>query len=81
MPLTICEYRGYRMSLYSSDAWHSALVHKSGVVLGFARSTRKEGLRVALAKACAMIDKAHREDTGQSTPIGLRQQDIERLRR
>jgi hypothetical protein len=57
MPLTICEYRGYRMSLLSSDAGHSALVHKSGVVLGFARSSRKEGLAVAFRKACAMIDR------------------------
>jgi hypothetical protein len=81
MPLTICEYRGYRMSLLSSDAGHSALVHKSGVVLGFARSSRKEGLAVAFRKACAMIDKAHRENTGQGTPMGLRRQDISRLRR
>ena len=61
MTLTMCEYRGYRMSLYSSDAGHSVLVHASGVVLGFARSSPDEGLRVAFKKACAMVDAAHRE--------------------
>src|SRR5919202_732908 len=55
MPLTICEYRGHRISLLTSDAGCTALVHKSGAVLGFARATRKEGLRVAFVKALCQL--------------------------
>ena len=62
MSLTICEYRGYQISLLSSDSGHSALVHKSGVVLGFVRSSRKEGLRIALNKALAMIGTMQRDE-------------------
>ena len=80
MPLTTCEYRGYRMSLYSSDAGHSVLVHKSGVILAFARSSRKEGLRVAFEKARAMIDKAYRENAPQDAPARSRQRGIDRPR-
>ena len=80
MPLTICEYRGHRISLLTSDAGCTALVHKSGVVLGFARATRKEGLRVAFVKALDMIDKARPEDTPQDASVGLRHQDVGRPR-
>jgi hypothetical protein len=80
MPLTICEYRGHRISLLTSDAGCTALVHKSGVVLGFARATRKEGLRVAFVKALDMIDKARPEDTPQDVPVGLRHRDVGRPR-
>ena len=80
MPLTICEYRGYRMSLYSSDAGHSALIHRSGVILAFARSSREEGFRVAFEKARAIVDKAHRESPDQGTPMGRRHRDIGRPR-
>ena len=73
MTLTMCEYRGYLMSLCSSDAGHSVLVHASGVVLGFARSSPDEGLRVAFKKACAVVDAAHREpslgNTGPHRPF------------
>ena len=60
MPLTITDYRGYRISLLSSDAGHSALIHKSGHILGFARSSRKEGPKVAFRKALGMVDEAFR---------------------
>ena len=80
MPLTICEYRGHRISLLSSDAGHSALVHKSGAVLGFARSSRNEGLRGALVKALDMINKARPEDAPQDAPVGLRHQHVGRLK-
>ena len=58
MALSITDYRGYRISLLSSDAGHSALVHKSGVILGFAQSSRKEGLKVAFRKALNVVDEA-----------------------
>jgi hypothetical protein len=71
MQFTVCEYRGYRMSLYSSDEGHTVLVHADGIVFGFARSSREEGLRVAFKKACAMVDEAHRQNTPQDVPISV----------
>ena len=73
MALSITDYRGYRISLLSSDAGHSALVHKSSVILGFARSSRKEGVKVAFRKALNVVDEAFRE--------GAPQQGIGRFRR
>jgi hypothetical protein len=73
MALSITDYRGYRISLLSSDAGHSALIHKSGLILGFARSSRKEGVKVAFRKALNVVDEAFRE--------GAPQQAIGRLRR
>ncbi len=81
MPLTIIDYRGYRVSLYSSDAGHSALVHKAGVILGFARSSRKEGLGVAFQKVRAMVDEALPASSSRNASAGLRQRGIDRLRR
>ena len=80
MPLTICEYRGHRISLLTSDAGCTALVHKSGAILAFARSSRKEGLRVAFEKARAMIDKAYRENAPQDALARSRQRGIDRPR-
>ena len=61
MSLSITDYRGYRISLLSSDAGHSALIHKTGLILGFARSSPKEGPKVAFRKALTMVDEAFRE--------------------
>jgi hypothetical protein len=73
MALSITDYRGYRISLLSSDTGHSALVHKSGLILGFARSSRKEGVKMAFRKALTMVDEAFRQ--------GLPPQAIGRLQR
>ena len=81
MALTITDYRGYRISLLSSEAGHSALVHKSGVILGFVRSSRKEGLKVAFRKALAMVDEQPQESKSRSASAGLWQRGIDRLRR
>jgi hypothetical protein len=72
MALSITDYRGYRISLLSSDAGHSALVHKSGLILGFARSSRKEGVKVAFRKALNVVDEAFREGVSQQTTGRLR---------
>lgn len=81
MALTITHYRGYRISLLSSEAGHSALVYKSGVILGFARASRKEGLKVALRKALVMIDEQPQASKSRSVSAGFWQRGMDRLRR
>ena len=72
MALSITDYRGYRISLLSSERGHSALVHKSGLILGFARSSRKEGVKVAFRKALNVVDEAFREGVSQQATGRLR---------
>ena len=81
MTLTITDYRGHRISLLSSEVGHSALVHKSGVILGFVRSSRKEGLTVAFRKALAMVDEQPQESQSRNVSAGLWQRGIDRLQR